>query len=432
MTAGPGGDNVNTDERAESELTSGVWIWQFLVTVVVLHTAIMAIRPMASYRTLSLGGDAGTVGLIAGAFGAISFVTALPVGRLADRHRPKQFIVAGAIVVLAAALLAAWSPSLPALALSQAVLGFGQILAIIGSQSLLAGRTPPARRTSWFAHYTFSASLGQFLGPAIASILIALLLADAPPGALVPEWVTSLTFLVAAVGAVAAVGLAISLRERRADHRDVTSGSPLEALSVVRLPGIRGALAASLAFLVATDVTIAYLPVYGTEQALPIAFIGLLLAGLTAAAMLSRLVLRYVIERLGTVRALSLGIWLPAAGLLLFPLVDSQPVQLLMIVMAGIGFGLGQPITLIAVATIAPPQIRASALSIRVASNRLGQFIAPTTAGWIAGATSLVGVFWMLGLVLAAAGLTVASPPVRAALAQTGGDAPAPPDGAEP
>lgn len=384
------------------------WIWRLLVTVVVLHTAIMAIRPMASYRTLALGGDAGTVGLVAGAFGAISFVLAIPIGRAVDRGSPRRWIVAGAAIVVVAASLALASGSIAVLALSQALLGVGQIVAILGSQTLLTGRTPPERRAAWFGHYTFAASLGQFLGPTLGSLVVAAAFHQAEPGAVIPNDVTNLAFMLSVGGALVATLLALAIPEgpkRAASPPGQAAGGPF--WSFLGIPGMRGALAASVAILIANDVTIAYLPVFGTVEGLPVPFVGLLLSSLTAAAMLSRLGLGVVVGRFGPGRALAAAVWFTAFGLILFPLVDAAPLQLGLIVSIGVGLGIGQPITLLAVASLAPVGARASALAMRVANNRLGQLVAPLAAGWVAGATNVGMTFWLMAGALGTAGLAV-------------------------
>lgn len=395
-------------ETAPSARVSDRWAIGLLPTVLVVAMAVMCVRPMATYRTLSLGGDTVTVGLVAGAFGVLSFAAAIPIGRLIDGHSPRTFMILGAMIILAGAILASVAGSVPLLAASQAILGLGQIVAILGGQSLLAARAPAARRATWFGRYTLAASLGNFLGPTLGSVIVVAAVGGSHAGMLIPDDVTDLAFLFAASLAIVAILIALVIPGESAnqvgDRSDV--GRPRLA-NIINVPGMRGSMAASLAILISNDVAIAYLPVYGTFMAMPVSLIGVLLATLTGASVLSRIAIGPILGALGAGAALGLAIWLPAAGLLLFPLANDAWLQFVLIAAAGAGFGIGQPITLLAVASLAPIGGRASALGIRLAGNRFGQMVAPAVAGWISGASAVASTFTTMAVVLAVAGLSV-------------------------
>jgi MFS family permease len=86
-----------------------------------------------------------------------------------------------------------------------------------------------------------------------------------------------------------------------------------------------------------------------------------------------------------------------AIALLAVPLVDSIPVMAVLMVAAGAGLGIGQPMTMAWVAALAPPQIRATLLSVRVMGNGVGEVVLPVVAG-------LMAAFAGAGGVLAATG----------------------------
>lgn len=388
------------------------WMWRLLATAVLLHAAIMAVRPMSTYRALALGGDVSTVGLVAAAFAAISFVAAIPIGRAIDRGFARRWIIVGSVIVAIAASLAAVSDSIAVLALAQSLLGLGQVVVIIGSQTLLTDRTPVERRASAFGHYTFSVSLGLFLGPTVGSFFVAAAFHGGGPGDTIPNGITSMVFLMSVGAAVAGLLMALSIpAEGAAKKARVRPSSPLVGplLSMVAIPGMRGALASSLAILTANDLAIAYLPAFGTLEGLPVAFVGLMLSAMTASSMLSRLSLGVIVGRFGPGFALAAAVWVTAVSLLLFPFADAAPLRVLLIAAAGLGFGVGQPITLLAVASLAPVNVRSSALAMRLAGNRFGQFGAPLAAGWVAGTASVDAIFWIMAGALAAAGISVSN-----------------------
>jgi hypothetical protein len=58
-------------------------------------------------------------------------------------------------------------------------------------------------------------------------------------------------------------------------------------------------------------------------------------------------------------------------------------------------------------AEVSPPGLRGTAMSLRLAGNRLGQTVVPMSIGFVAAATGVAGVVALTGAVLVAAGIAV-------------------------
>jgi predicted MFS family arabinose efflux permease len=158
---------------------------------------------------------------------------------------------------------------------------------------------------------------------------------------------------------------------------------------------------ASLAILSAVDILVAYLPVYGVANSIPIETVGLLLAIRGAASMASRS-LMIPLRRLIGRRLLLIGsMVLPAVAFLIFPVLGSEtlPIAIAMAII-GFGLGVGQPLTMSWVATRAPSEIRGTAIGVRLSANRFGQFAIPIAIGVIVGATGVSAIFWSLAALL--------------------------------
>lgn len=91
---------------------------------------------------------------------------------------------------------------------------------------------------------------------------------------------------------------------------------------------------------------------------------------------------------------------MPAVVLVLVPFLDDAVLFPAMVV-AGLGLGLGQPLSLAWVAANAPRELRGTALGVRLSGNRLGQIVVPAVVGALAGVTGLAAVFWSLTAMLA-------------------------------
>jgi hypothetical protein len=71
------------------------------------------------------------------------------------------------------------------------------------------------------------------------------------------------------------------------------------------------------------------------------------------------------------------------------------------LVVCGIGLGISATLTLSGVVDLAPLDARATAMSLRLTGNRLGQMVIPFGASLIATATGTAGIFLLIGATLA-------------------------------
>jgi hypothetical protein len=81
--------------------------------------------------------------------------------------------------------------------------------------------------------------------------------------------------------------------------------------------------------------------------------------------------------------------------------VDSIPLTVVLMIAAGAGLGIGQPMTMAWVASLAPPGTRATLLSVRVMGNGVGQVVLPIVAGTMAVVAGAGGVLGATGLLVA-------------------------------
>lgn len=101
------------------------------------------------------------------------------------------------------------------------------------------------------------------------------------------------------------------------------------------------------------------------------------------------------------VQTLLLGAALPMA---VIAMTDSVAALMVSVIVVGAALALGGPVTMMLVADAVPGDLKATALSVRVAGNRLGQLTIPAVLGGVAALTGPPAVF-----VGACAGLLTAS-----------------------
>ncbi|MQA82574.1 MAG: MFS transporter [Streptosporangiales bacterium] len=402
MTDGAGGAGGGGWRR---RWAGSAWLVRALLVSLFLQTAVHSVRPMVSYEALDLGATPGQLGAIAACFGVLSLAGAIPVGRCVDRWGPGPFLVLGAVTVTLVAVLLVTARSLVLLGVATMLLGLGHILATVALQTLLANRGGSERRDERFAALTVAVSLGQLAGPALGGLLAGAGGGDAAGSSVG----TMAVFGVGAVMALVSGAFATTLlRSSRPGARTGTAGDdgagerPRFSLwHIMRLPHMPQAMLASVAVLTSIDVLVAYLPLYGQSHGLSVRTVGFLLAALAAGSLTSRFCMRLLIRGVGRGRLLALSAAVPAVVLAVFPLLDHVPVLFAAMVIAGLGLGLGQPLSLAWVASSAPRELRGTALGVRLSGNRLGQIVVPAVVGAFAGVTGIAAVFWCLAAMLA-------------------------------
>ena len=143
----------------------------------------------------------------------------------------------------------------------------------------------------------------------------------------------------------------------------------------------------------AGDLILVYFPALGADRGLGAGAIGWLLSLRAAVAMVSRIFLSRLARIVGRTKLMVMTMLSGAVaiGFLALPL----PTWGLAICMIVIGFGMGIALaTTLSLTVIAsPPAARATAISLRLTANRLGQFLIPLSAGVVAGSLGVGSVF---------------------------------------
>jgi MFS family permease len=382
------------------------WLARVLAGVVLTQAALYLARPVTSYRALALGADARAVGLIAAAFALVPLVVAVPLGRASDRWRPGWLLTGGIVLGAVACGLLGLAGTLAGLAVASAALGLGHLALTLAGQSLIARQSGDARHDRDFGLYAAAASTGQLLGPALAGLALG------SAGGRELDDATTLAFVVAAGLMALAVPTSLGAdRLGRAGTAEAAApGRPLRAGQLIAARGVPAGMFASLAILAAVDVLTAYLPVLGVQRGISPAVVGALLSLRAATSILSRVLIPWMVGRLGRVRLLAAS----AAGSALLtaalPLPGSVPALAVLLAAAGFLLGIGQPLTMSMVVHAVPAGTRGTALAIRLTGNRFGQVATPAAAGLVAGAAGVSAAFWLLGGLLGLAALAVARP----------------------
>ncbi len=381
--------------------------WAVLLTTLTVQFAINASRPLASYQSIGLDASLEQLGLIAASFAVAGVLLAIPVGSAVDRRGSRRFVLGGTFLIAGACFAHALTSSFAVIVLLQLLFGAGLILAAVGLQTLVASMGDPERSEWRFGMFTATVSIGQVIGPLVGGLLSeAAIAADltSPEDPYGTRTAFAVLSAIVAIAGTTAVLLPASPPRSAVPPRRAMTGS---VRSVLRSPSMLPAMWASLVVLCAIDILAIYLPAGGIERGWSVGFVSLLLAVRAGASFAVRLLLQVVVDRYGRRWPLVLmGVGAAIAiGLLAAPLPPVLAVVAMLI--AGISLGLAQPMTMAWVARAAPADLRGTALSVRLAANRVGQMTIPLAVGVAAGFAGTGVVFIMLAALLVSSSAVV-------------------------
>ena len=151
-------------------MASPLWIRRLLWSSAITQGVIYIVRPMITYRALELDASPTTVGLIASLYALLPVLMALSFGRWVGVIGEGRFLILGtaSLVISSASLL--FSHSIAILAIGAALSGTAHLACMVGGQTMVSLKSAPDKYEANFGYYTFSASLGQMVGPIIGAI----------------------------------------------------------------------------------------------------------------------------------------------------------------------------------------------------------------------------------------------------------------------
>src|SRR5262245_48727947 len=365
-----------------------------LAHVIVTHVVVLVVRVTISYRTIELGLSEVWLGIISASFAILPIFTALRIGRYIDRgHDAHAAWIGSALTLVSAVALWAWPGSAIHLLAFTILLGSGHMFLMAAQQMLCVRSASERGREVAFGHYMVAVSIGQGLGP--------LLVGWVGGGVTVPA--TPPLFTVGVITAVLCMGVALTVRP--AARQIKTADGPTVPLGdLLRRPGMAAVLAASVVTVTASDLLVIYLPLVGAERNIEASHIGLLLTVRSIAALVARLFYARLIHAVGRLPLTLVSTLVGAAAFALMA-VPSLPVMYAASIAIGIGLGIAATLTISGIVLVAPPEARATAMTMRITGNRLGLVLMPLVAGLIAAATGGAGILLLLAGSLTACAL---------------------------
>jgi MFS family permease len=400
------------------------WLWLMVVAAILTQTSMNLLRPVTSYKLLTLGADETAVGLATAAYAIVPLVSAMWLGRVTGRLPSLRGMIAlGALVMSLAGAALAWGSSVPVIMIASALLGMGHLVFTIAGQAAIGRRAPAHMMDAAFGWFTAAFSVGQMAGPLLSGLILGdVPLAQAATGGGLDDEISAALWLGAGISLLA-VPVMFSLRvpaERgptpAADSRPEgpgPAGQPTAqeatALRILRVAGVPSHMLAALALLAVIDILTAFLPLVGEAAGVSPLWVGILLATRGAGSVLSRIFLPLFTARWSRNTLVLAALLVSALTIGLVPValepIDALWLAVVLMAVGGAFLGLGQPLTMTLIAQAVPADWRGAALGLRLVGNRLGQVVLPVVAGVVAAPLGPAGGVWFACAVLGLSGL---------------------------
>ena len=364
-----------------------------LVASFLIQMVTALIRVTISYRAVELGLSFVGLGLIAAAFAIFPILIAVRVGRYIDRGHDARTAWIGSVIFLVAVMgFAVWATPAGLLVFS-AVMGFGHIMLMASQQMLCVRAAGPKSLEAAFGNFMVATSIGQGLGPYIVGWL-------GGNAALPP---TGKLFVIGAVCAAVALVVTLALRPSREPRAAADAADVVPVSQILRIPGLLAVIMAGVILVSASDTVIVYIPLLGAERHIDVHDIGLLLTVRAAASMTARLFYARMVLAFGRWPLMIAGTFVCGLSYAVIALPLPLWAMHVAIAMMGFSFGLATTLSITIVVDMTTVGARGTTNSLRIMSNRAGQFVMPFGAGLIAAAVSVGGLFVALAAAIVAA-----------------------------
>jgi MFS family permease len=339
------------------------------------------------------------------AFGVTKAGANLLAGALADRYGRKPVLVAGWVIGLPVPLLLIWAPAWGWIVAANVLLGLNQGLTWSTTVIMKIDLVGPARRGLAMG-LNEAAGYGAVALTALATGFIA-----AQAGLRPGPFLLGLAY--AGLGLAASV-LFVRETSPHVEHErasrppaDRPTWREIVVRTTLRDPSLSAACQAGLVNNLNDGMAWGLLPLYYAAAGLSLTQIGILAAAYPAVWAVSQIGTGALSDRVGRKPPIVAGMLLQAAAIGVIAAGSSFGVWLAVAVVLGLGTALVYPTLIAAVADVAEPSWRGSAVGVYRLWRDLGFAIGAIVAGLIADAAGIASAIWVVAVITAASGVVV-------------------------
>lgn len=356
------------------------------------HVVLTGSRVVVSLDALSLGASAGTVGGLLAVFALLPMFFAIPAGRLADRIGVRRPMLAGSIGMAASAVIATVFPGLPALFVTAMLSGLSFMAFQVAAQYATGEMGGPAARTRNFGLLALGYSTSSIAGPLIAGFMI-------------DHAGFRAAFAVLALMPLLPIAVLAGNHVRLpGPHPAHNTHAQARTLDLIADGNLRRVFLINGMIALAWELHTLFVPIYGNAIGLSASKIGVILAAFAAATFTVRLSMPLIAARIPEHRVLTSALYLAAVVYLAIPFSRSLTTLMPLSFCLGLALGVGQPMVMSLLHSLAPPGRMGEAAGVRMSLMNSMAVAVPLVFGAVGGSIGLSPVLWSVGVFLATGG----------------------------
>jgi MFS family permease len=350
-----------------------------LISTMLVQLVTAMVRVTTSYRAVELNLSIVWLGLIAATFAICPIIIAVRVGRHIDRGYDAQTTWLGAAIFTIACASFAFASTPVALLVASTIMGTGHIMLMASQQMLCVRAAGPRTLESVFGNYMVAGAIGQGIGPYVVGWVGGA--ASVPP--------TQTLFIIGAIISALSCAVVLAMRPGPDKPLAVGDGEIVPVRQILRIPGLVGVVLAGVILVSSSDIIVIYVPLLGAERNIDVHAVGLLLTVRAAFSMVARLFYARMVVIFGRWPLMIASTF--ACGLSYAAFAAPLPLWAMHMAIAvmGFSFGLATTLSITIVVDMTSVGARGTTNSLRIMSNRAGQFVLPFSAGLVAAAAGL-------------------------------------------
>lgn len=349
-------------------------------------------RFLASLYAVNLGASPLVLGVIVALFSLGPALFTVLVGRLIDRIGTQRPLAVSLAVMTGITLLPFIWPGLWALFLAAPVIGVVFFAIYLAISTLLNHHSTPASRAPNFSRLSVGVAVAQGLGPLTGGVC-ADHLGYGPAFAVMALFPMAGYLVFRVIGRVGHVPAAAKPGQTRQSH-----GSLFDLL---RDRELRSVYMFSTMFILAWDIFIVMLPLYGTQLGFSASQLGLVMTAYAVASFVVRVAAAWLSKHYSAWQLMYMALAIASVSTVIFGFMTSLPLLMTMAFFMGLGQGLGAPMMSAAMYEVAPRERVSEATGLRMSLGMSAQTVLPLAVGSIGSLFAASHIFAVSGLLLA-------------------------------
>ncbi len=360
---------------------------RLIAAQVFLHACMTAMRMSTPLLALREGYSAAAVGMLLALFSLTQVFLALPAGRYTDQHGLRRPVGFAVVAASSGALLATIWPVFGVLCVAALLTGGASGAVVIATQRHVGRAAHNAtERKQVFSWLAIGPAVSNFLGPFSAGLLI-------------DHAGFRAAFFFMALLPLLGWWLVRVVHELPPLRPGPTQAST-RAWDLLREPRFRRLLLVNWFLSSCWDVHTFVLPLLGFERGLSASVIGSILGAFAIAAVVVRLLLPLVAERLRETCVIVAAMLATALLFGIYPLLQSAWAMGLCSVLLGLALGGVQPMVMSLLHQFTPHARHGEALGLRLMAVNASSVAMPMLFGVAGAVVGVAGVFWLVGAVV--------------------------------